>query len=466
MAPAHRLVLAVGSPVLLAVTCLAVGAARAADPAPRPRAALPGGLAELAERARPGVVHVRGTIEDKRGRAEGASSSVGSGFVIDKVGSIVTNEHVVRGTSDLRVRLHDGREFPACVLGTDELADVALLKIEPKGTALHTLPMADSERVRVGEVVVAIGSPFGFAHSVTAGIVSATERVVEQGGGPSADTKAPPYAFFIQTDASINVGNSGGPLIDGTGAVIGVNAAFWGGPQPASGVGFAIPINVVKMLVPQLRVHGVAPRSYLGVDSQPLTGDLASAFRLSSARGALVAGVEKGSAAEAGGLEVGDVVTGWGGHPLATRDDFRILSQLTPPGSRVKVTVLRDGRSLDRTVMTRAGPRPAKLRHAANCRTTDPAGPPTEVGFEVRDLPRGRAAELPGGAGVQVARVFGGLATGANLDVGDIILRVGRHPVASAAELRQRLEEWKRDAPLPLLIRTRSQSFWTALRPR
>jgi serine protease Do len=462
---------------LAVVIVASLPVAHAADQPGTSRArgvALPAGLADLAERVRPGVVHVRGMLDDRRGRGrEEGQSSVGSGFVIDRAGSIVTNEHVVRGTVDLRVRLYDGREFPACVLGTDDLADVALLKIEPTGAPIHALSMADSEKVRAGEVVVAIGSPFGFAHSVTAGIVSATERVVEQGGAPAADRNDPPYAFFIQTDASINVGNSGGPLIDGTGAVIGVNAAFWGGPQPAAGVGFAIPINVVKMLVPQLRAQGVAPRSFLGVDSQPVTPELAAAFRLPSSRGALVAGVERGSAAAAGGLEVGDVVSTWGGHTLATRDDFRILSQLTPPGSKVKVGLLRDGKAIERQVLTRAGPKPARFRHGASCRSlsdgpSSAGGGPAaiDVGFEVRDLPRARAAEVPGGAGVQVSKVHGGLGGQAKLAVGDIILRVGRTPVTSAEDLRKRLAEWKRDAPLPLLVSTRSHYFWTALRPR
>jgi serine protease Do len=443
----------------------------AAEP-PRGHApgSLPHPLADLAERARPGVVHVRGLLVERNPRTGNrtpgtAGVSVGSGFIVDRRGSVVTNEHVVRGATDLRVRLYDGREFSACVLGTDELADVAVLRIQPKEPP-PVLSLGDSDKVRVGEEVVAIGSPFGFSHSVTAGIVSATERVIEPGSEQSGNEEEPPYSFYIQTDASINLGNSGGPLIDGAGRVIGINAAFWGGPQPAAGVGFAIPINVVKMLLPRLRDAGEAPRSFLGVESQPLTPLLGAAFALSNLRGALVAGVEKGSPADAAGLEAGDIVTSWGDHPLATRDDFRIFSQLTAPGTRVRVNLLREGKALERNVTTKAAPRSGKpVRHPWDCRSLPDEGD-TSVGFEVREVARARAAELPGGKGVQVSRVTGSGAREANLKTGDIILRVGRTTVGSVDELRRRMNEWKREGPLPMLVRTRVRTFWTALPPR
>jgi serine protease Do len=446
---------------------LAGGSSFAADP---PRGKSPvSPLSELAERARISVVHVRGSLMDRSPRPQARSSgtagtSVGSGFLVDRKGAVITNEHVVRGATDLRVRLYDGREFSACVLGTDELADVALLRIEAREVP-PMLPLGDSDKVRVGEEVVAIGSPFGFAHSVTAGIVSATERVIDPGAEQTTEAEEPPYSFYIQTDASINLGNSGGPLLDSAGRVIGINAAFWGGPQPSAGVGFAIPVNVVKMLLPRLREAGEAPRSFLGVESQPVTPILASAFGLPSLRGALVSAVEKGSPAEAGGLEAGDIVTSWGEHPLATRDDFRIFAQLTAPGVKVRVNLLRDGRPLERQVTTRPAPRASRTRHPWDCRFLPPE-PAASVGFEVREVARARAAELPGGRGVQVSRVTGGAAREANLRTGDIILRVARSPVGNVEELRRRLADWKRESPLPLLVRTRVRTFWTALPPR
>ena len=193
---------------LLAALCGAVTPGWAADP-PRPRApaSVPHPLADLAERARAGVVHVRGLLQERNPRSQSrgpgsAGVSVGSGFVVDRRGSVVTNEHVVRGATDLRVRLHDGREFSACVLGTDELADVAVLKVEARDLPT-VLALGDSDKVRVGEEVVAIGSPFGFSHSVTAGIVSATERVIEPGSEQAASDEEPPYSF-LHTDRRLH----------------------------------------------------------------------------------------------------------------------------------------------------------------------------------------------------------------------------------------------------------------------
>jgi serine protease Do len=448
-------------------------ALEAADPrrpaAPKPPPVRAASLVELAERTRAAVVHVRGTLDsghrkDEKGRGRGTppSFSVGSGFIIDAAGSIVTNEHVVRGAQDLRVRLDDGREFAACVVGIDEQADIALLRITTTNLSLPVLELGDSDKVHAGEAVIAVGSPFGFAHSVTAGIVSANERVVEQEAG-RGDEGGPPYSFYIQTDASINVGNSGGPLVDHNGVVIGVNAAFWGGTQPSSGVGFAIPINVVKLLLPQLQGGG-GPRSLLGLWSQPISPALARGLGLPSTRGALVAGIDRGSAAEAAGIEVGDVVTRFGAHQLATGADFRIFAQLTPPGSEVKVGLWRDGRALEKVLITRAADKGPRVVHAEDCRNHAEAAP-AGIGFEVQALPAARAAQVPGKYGVQVTRVSGWPARDANIDVGDIIQRVGRHPVTSPEEFRQQIEAWKRQAPLPLLVRTRNRSFWTALSP-
>ena len=237
--------------------------------------------------------------------SEGGRTSIGTGFIINKDGYILTNEHVVRGVIDLRVRLLDGRELAACVVGADMATDLALLKVTTK-RPLPVLALGDSAAVRVGEPVIAIGNPYGFNHSVTAGIVSAKERVVDRASlhEPGAEDL---YSFFIQTDASINLGNSGGPLIDASGAVIGVNAAFWAGHplQPAQGIGFAIPINMAKALLPRLMETGTARRAYLGVDAQPIDPALEAALKLPSGRGALIASIEKGSPGGGGGAGAG-----------------------------------------------------------------------------------------------------------------------------------------------------------------
>src|SRR5256885_253906 len=200
--------------------------------------------------------------------------------------------------------------------------DAALWTSQPRRSKSSAPPLGDSDNVRVGEPVIAIGNPYGFNHSVTAGIVSAKERVVDR-STLHESREQDIYSFFIQTDASINLGNSGGPLIDATGAVIGVSAAFWAGHplQPAQGIGFAIPVNMAKALLPRMIETGVARRAYLGVDAQPIDPALEAALNLTSSRGALIASIEKGSPAEAAGLEPGDVVVNWNGWDVATSED-------------------------------------------------------------------------------------------------------------------------------------------------
>jgi serine protease Do len=432
-------------------------------------------LADLADRARPAVVHVRGTSDDggsasdPSGGGEGSRTSIGTGFLIHKDGYLVTNEHVIRSVTDLRIRLYDGRELPGCVVGVDAPTDIALIKIDA-GSPLPVLPLGDSDAVRVGEPVVAIGNPYGFNHSVTAGIVSAKERVVDR--STLHELQQPDiYSFFIQTDASINLGNSGGPLIDANGAVIGVNAAFWAGHplQPAQGIGFAIPINMAKSLLPRLRDKGDAPRSYLGVDAQPIDSALAMAMKLDSTRGALIASIEKKSPAEAGGLEPGDVVVTWNGTPVATSEDLKIDAQLTLPGTRMKVGLLREGKRIEREVTMRvATNRPPPVPHPAGC--SRKRGPDTQAladDFEVSDVPMNQAVNLPGGRGVAIAQLSGhSAAAQAGLKIGDVILRVGREGIRTQRDLSGALQRFKMGDTVPVLVRRTGFDFWTAFTRR
>lgn len=433
--------------------------------APRTRRERPPALADLVERARPAVVQVRGAVpEPRKSPARRPVLSVGSGFFLDAAGHVVTNEHVVRGVSEIRIRLHDGRELRACIVGLDEATDIALLKTDA-GFPLQALPLGDSDAVRAGEVAVAIGSPFGFSHSVTAGIVSANERVLER---PEARPDPSPrggiegYTFYIQTDAAINVGNSGGPLLDAHGAVIGINAAFWGGTQSAQGVSFAIPINVAKLLLPRLRRDGEAPRSELGVETQAIDAQVAAALQLPTLRGALVASVTPGLPAAAAGLQPGDVLTSWNGHSVAETEDLKIYAQLTPPGTRARLGIIRGGKIGERTVVTRAPDEapPPRAPPPAACRAPEPG---LEDGFELADMAPARARKLPSGRGVEVVKVEGGAAREADLQVGDIVLQIGRTPVASADELRRALEAAPRGKPVALLLLRAGFAFWKAL---
>jgi len=439
---------------------------------PTGKHARPSTFADLAARAMPAVVHVRGLAPPEAGTKPGQPEtdrySIGTGFVIERDGYVVTNEHVIRDVTDLRIRLYDGREFSACVVGADPPTDIALLKVAPPG-ALPVLPLADSNKVRVGEPVIAIGNPFGFNGSVTAGIVSAKERVVDR-----STLSQPPggeaYSFFIQTDASINLGNSGGPLIDQWGEVIGVNAAFWAGHplQPAQGIGFAIPINMAKALLPRLKASGVAPRAYLGVDAQPLDAWLVAAMKLDSARGALLASVEKASPAEEAGLEPGDVVVGWAGAPVSTSENLKIDAQLSIPGRRVRVAFIRDGKKFEREVTPRNAPLKPRPPHPSSCRAVEAAAKDgqAERGAEivVSELPPPRAAGLPGGRGVAIAEVVSGSAAAeAGLRVGDVILRVGRDGIRAARDVAAAIKAYPGDV-IPVLVRRSGYDFWSALR--
>src|SRR5262245_510504 len=429
------------------------------------------GFADLAERARAAVVHVRGEVTDgapQEADSETSRTSIGTGFIINRDGYIVTNEHVVRGVSDLRIRLYDGRELPACVAGADPPTDIALIKVKPKGT-LPVLPLGDSDAVRVGEPVIAIGNPFGFNHSVTAGIVSAKERVVDR------STLREPrqqdlYSFFIQTDASINLGNSGGPLIDAGGAVIGVSAAFWAGHplQPAQGIGFAIPINMAKTLLPRLAKDGSARRSFLGVDAQPVDAALEGALKLSSGRGALIASVEKGSPAEAAGLEPGDVVLTWNGAAVVTSEDLKIDAQLAIPGSHAKLAIVRDGKRMERDVLLRAAAaKGVTPPHPASCANRQEPTLASVEDFDVQEMPPARAGGLPGGRGVTVTRITDhGAADQAGLKVGDIVLRIGKAAVRTPADVQSALAGYKTGDMLPMLVRRSGFDFWMAFSRR
>src|SRR5437660_239445 len=245
---------------------------------------------------------------------------LGSGFVVNADGYVVTNNHVVDGATEIRVKFADGRELPGRVVGRDPRTDLALLKVE--GHGLPTIPLGDSSALRVGEPVMAIGNPFGLEQTVTTGIVSATGRVIGEG----------PYDDFIQTDASINPGNSGGPLLNVQGQAIGINAAIFTQTGGSVGIGFAIPVNLSKPVLAQLAGSGHVVRGYLGVAVQRVTSDLAKSFRLASPRGALVASVVEGAPAAGAGVKAGDVITEYDGRPIARSDELPRAVAETPVG--------------------------------------------------------------------------------------------------------------------------------------
>jgi serine protease Do len=299
---------------------------------------------ELARVVRPAVVNVsttqrtppRGGPDDFFRRFFGdpepnprGRHSLGSGFVASADGYIVTNVHVVRGASEIVVRLADHSEHRATLVGGDPRTDIALLKIEASG--LPTLPFGDSDGLEVGEPVMAIGNPFGLEQTVTTGIVSAKERFIGAG----------PYDDFIQTDASINPGNSGGPLVDSRGALVGINTAIFSQTGGSVGIGFAIPVNIAKDVLPQLRGGGTVVRGYLGVAVMPVSPEVQRALKLPAARGALVVEVVSRSPAASAGLAEGDVITAVQDVKIQSPTELTRRVARTPPGTTVKLQVAR-----------------------------------------------------------------------------------------------------------------------------
>ncbi len=269
------------------------------------------------------------------GNSEQQQRSLGSGFIIGSDGSIVTNAHVIENAKKIIVKLSDKREFEAKVLGKDPKTDVALIKIDSNGS-LPTAELGDSERLQVGEWVMAVGNPFGLDSSVTSGIISAKGRHIGAG----------PYDNFIQTDTPINPGNSGGPLVNLRGQVVGINMAIVSQTGGNIGIGFATPVNLIKELLPQLEAKGKVTRGWVGVAIQEVTPDLANVFGLQKPQGALVAKVLTDGPAARGGIKVGDIITEYDGQQVKEANDFPLMVARTQVNKRVEMKVLREGKGL------------------------------------------------------------------------------------------------------------------------
>jgi serine protease Do len=341
-------------------------------------------------------------------------ASLGSGFVLSSDGLVLTNDHVVDGVDRVRVVFADGTRAEAEIVGQDAKTDLALLRVA-RSEGLHPLPLGDSDAILPGDWVVAIGNPFGLDHTVTVGIVSAKGRDLGHG----------PYDDYIQTDAAMNPGNSGGPLLDLRGEVVGINAAI--NPE-ADAIGFAVPINVAKEILPQLRERGRVTRGWLGVSVQPLTPEIADVLGLETSRGALVSQVREGSPAEAADLRRGDVIVAYRGREIADLRELPRAVSATPVGERVEIELVRDGAR--RRLVARvgelaeaaAGPRPPEERAGVG-----------RYGLEVQ--------EQLGSEGVVVSAVEpGGAAEQAGLRPGDRILEADRRPIQAIADLARVLE--------------------------
>jgi serine protease Do len=438
------------------------------DAKPVEPAGVPNNFADLSERVSPGVVNIstKKTIvahsledffpfpfqQDPFGAPPGERKqqvpSLGTGFVISDDGYIVTNNHVIEDVESITVRFADGKELPAEVVGRDPKTDVALIRVKSE-TPLFALPLGDSEAVRPGEWVVAVGNPFGLEHTVTAGIVSAKHRNIDQGL----------YDDFIQTDAAINPGNSGGPLINLAGEVIGINTAI--NPR-ANTIGFAVPINMAKDILPQLRAKGSVTRGWLGVVIQKITPEIAEEFGLEEPKGALVSKVVPDGPAADAGIEQRDVIREFDGQPIDDFDDLPRLVARTPIDKKVPIVVIRDGKKKTLQTVVGALEEPAVRTAAA----PDAPEGASAFGLRLQDLTPELAEQLgleSDASGVVVSSVDpAGPAGEAGLRRGDVIVEVDRHEVKSVAEIQKRLAET--DERVLMLVRRGDSQLYVPLK--
>ncbi|MBW1999948.1 MAG: DegQ family serine endoprotease [Deltaproteobacteria bacterium] len=375
--------------------------------------------------------------------------SLGTGFVIDREGYILTNNHVVEKTDEIKVILADGKEYTAEIVGRDPKTDLALIKIQPD-RPLVPLPLGDSDKIEVGDWVVAIGNPFGLGHTVTAGIVSAKYRHIGAG----------PYENFIQTDASINPGNSGGPLLNTAGEVIGINTAIFSQSGGSIGIGFAIPINMAKDLLPQLK-KGKVVRGWLGVLIQAVTPELKEKLGLEREGGALVADITKGGPAEKAGIKRGDVIITFDGREIKEMRDLPYIVASTPVGKVVEVEVVRKGKR--KTFKVKIG----ELKGEKGIPAPGKAAPKLGMAVEELTSELARTYGLSETSGIIVVGVErGSPAEEAGIRVGDLILEIDQVPVENIEQFEKKLSSYKEGDKILFLIRRQRGTLYLILKVR
>lgn len=373
--------------------------------------------------------------------------SLGSGFIISKDGYILTNDHVVRDAETIKIKLSNEKVYDGRVIGSDPKTDIAVVKISA-GEDLPVAVLGDSGKLEVGQWAIAIGNPFGLSRTVTVGVVSATGRT-----GMGIET----YEDFIQTDAAINPGNSGGPLLNVYGEVIGINTAIVAAGQ---GIGFAIPINMAKEIIPQLIRKGSVSRGWLGVSIQPVTEELARSFGLKQVQGALVSEVMAGGPAAKGGVKQGDVITGFAGKTVRDVQQLQRIVADTPVGRKVEMEVVRSGKTLKLSIVTGSQesaeamrPRPEDIEPAAL------------LGLTVEELPPQIRAQ--GVIGVLVTEVEDGSIAGeAGLQAGDVIVAVNQKRITNLSGYTIAIKEAAKKGSVALLVRRGEASIYFALRTR
>ncbi len=371
--------------------------------------------------------------------------SLGSGFIISSDGYILTNAHVIDGADKITVRMPDRQEYTAKVIGKDKRTDIALIKID--ATNLPVAPIGNSDNIQVGEWVLAIGEPFGLDHTATHGIVSAIGR----------DLPDESYVPFIQTDAPVNPGNSGGPLIDTNGKVIGINSQIYTKSGGFMGISFAIPINVAMNIVDQLKATGSVTRGYLGVLIQPISNELAKSFGMSNTKGALVAKVEPNTPAEKAGLKSGDVILKFNGKEISRSGELPIMVGMAPIGKPATLTVLRDGTEREMTVTVE------KLDKAAIEAEGGASGEIEKMGLNVSALSANELQQLNVQYGIKVDSVTNDSPFATVLAPKDVLLEVNRVPMKTTADLKKALDSAPKDRPIAIRLLRDGQPLFMAV---
>jgi serine protease Do len=378
---------------------------------------------------------------------------LGTGFIIDKEGYILTNNHVVEGADEIKVILSDKKEFTAKVIGLDSKTDLALIKIDG-AKDLVPLALGDSDKMEVGDLVVAIGNPFGFDNTVTAGIVSAKYR--RQLGTAS-------YEDYIQTDAAINQGNSGGPLINIDGEVIGINSNMWSETGGSVGIGFAIPINMAKDLLPQLK-KGKIIRGWLGVTIQQITPDLQDKLDLKDTKGALVSDVTEGGPAKKAGIETGDVIVSFDGKEINDANELPLIVAATAVGKTAKIEIIRNGnkRTLDIKVGELKDEEEKSYQKKESGNSSD-----NKLGFTVGDITPEMAREynLTEKSGVIILQVDGvSLAEEVGLQPGDIVVEIDMEKITNTNQFNKKIKGYKAGVTILLLVKREGSSLFLTLK--
>lgn len=415
-------------------------------------------FADLAEKLTPSVVNISSFSQSETENGEGntpLSESLGSGFIIDGNGYIITNNHVVDKAESISITLSDNTKTEARVIGKDPKTDLALIKIETK-RPLNAVKFGDSDKIRVGDWVLAIGNPFGLGSSVTAGIVSAKSRDIESG----------PYDSFIQTDASINQGNSGGPMFNLQGEVIGISSAIFSTTGASQGVGFAIPANLAGWVISQLKEHGEVKRGWIGIKIQPNTPEIADSLGISANQGVVVSGVTEQGPAQKAGLQAGDIVLSFNRQPIDNTKNLSRLIAETKIGTPAPIEIWRSGQKQTLTVPIELMPEETPLS-AAKETASDAAETPDNgeslniIGFTVKEISPELAERYklaPSTSGVVVTDILPNSdASRKGIKIGDIIVKIDKRNIIGESAFHEYINDARRENNRPVLLAIQGQ---------